>query len=74
MMKPTWKPAWEADGRTPAFINDGDGPGPILVMHGREKYLWGNMPALDLINHGENEGLSLPAELRLLFAGTYLLP
>jgi hypothetical protein len=72
MMKPTWKPAWEVDGRTPAFINESDKPSPMLVMHGKEKYLWGNVPAIDLINNGNNEGLGLPAKLRLLFAGTYL--
>ena len=40
------------------------------VSHGGRKYLWGNMPALDLLRLEENEGADTTEDLRLLFAVT----
>lgn len=51
----------------PNFISDGDPSTPF----GARKYLWGNMPALDVLNCAQNEGGGLPKDLRLLFAGKY---
>jgi len=59
-----WKPRWELEGRTPAFI--GDGP---LHPFGSTKYFWGNVPALDVLRLNSNEGEGYERELRLLFAG-----
>ena len=71
-MKATWRPSWIVEGREPAFIA-GDEEGPIvdMVSHGRQKYLWGNVPALDLLNLQQNEGIDFAEDLRLLFAGGY---
>lgn len=72
MAKPTWRPAWESEQRNPSFI--GDGP-PLARFGGEEqKYVWGNVPALNVINSSQNEGDTLPEDLRLLFPGkrTYL--
>jgi hypothetical protein len=33
------------------------------------KYLWGNVPALDVLRLAENEGDSYAGDLRILFAG-----
>jgi len=44
-----------------------------LVTHGAKKYLWGNVPAVDILNLDENEGVNIPSPLRLLFAGMKLL-
>lgn len=39
------------------------------AISGREKYLWGNVPAIDVLQLENNEGLSYDKDLRLLFAG-----
>lgn len=33
------------------------------------KYLWGNMPALDVLNLEQNEGSNFSGTLKVLFAG-----
>lgn len=75
-MKRTWKPSWELECRQPAFITDGGGPLAFgQIRHGKQKYLWGNVPAINVVNHLQNEAADLPEHLRLLFAGkglTYL--
>ena len=72
LMKETWRPSRDTERRQPAFI--GDGPGyfaamPWNVVYGQNKYLWGNVPALDLVNLAQNEGVNIPSSLHLLFAG-----
>jgi hypothetical protein len=44
----------------------GDGP---PKMFGRTKYLWGNVPAFDILKLASNEGEKYTGDLRLLFAG-----
>jgi hypothetical protein len=39
------------------------------AVHGQRKYLWGNVPALDVVNVVQIEGTNLPSTLHLLFAG-----
>lgn len=72
-MKATWKPSWAAEARKPVFIGDDDDKARPFdaVSHGRQKYLWGNVPALDVLNLQQNEGVDFNGDLRLLFAGTY---
>ena len=41
---------------------------------GGKKYLWGNMPAYDVLKLDNNEGLSYKGPLSLLFAGNANLP
>jgi hypothetical protein len=48
----------------PAFVG-----GERLHTFGGRKYLWGNMPAFDLVNLGSNEGTGYGGHLKLLFAG-----
>lgn len=40
------------------------------MSYGGKKYLWGNMPAIDILQLDTNEGLGYTADLHLLFAGT----
>ena len=36
---------------------------------GGTKYLWGNMPAIDIVKLQQNEGVDYDKKLQLLFAG-----
>ncbi|PCD34788.1 hypothetical protein AU210_007384 [Fusarium oxysporum f. sp. radicis-cucumerinum] len=63
--KKTWKLEWSVEGRTPSFISD-EAPTPFGGM----KYLFGNVPALDVLRLGANEGEAYGSQLRLLFAAS----
>jgi hypothetical protein len=65
LIKETWRPSWDREGRQPAFIGS-DGP---HTVYGGGKYLWGNAPALDVLNLKENEGFDEGRDYSLLFAG-----
>ncbi|KAE9989949.1 hypothetical protein EG327_002091 [Venturia inaequalis] len=65
-MKSTWNPAWYMEGRAPNFAS----PGPSFVTFGGAKYLWGNMPAIDVLALEQNEGPDWANDLNLLFAAT----
>lgn len=66
MIKETWQPSWQAEGRPPHFIGDG----PPMTSFGAKKYLWGNVPAIDVLKLDGNEGADFSGDLSLLFAGT----
>ena len=68
LMESTWKPAWEVEKRKPSFIGNDDSAS-LMTSHGQRKYLWGNVPAIDILNLKQNEGVDVSADLRLLFAG-----
>jgi len=42
-----------------------------MQKFGGKKYLWGNVPALDILQLGCNEGDEYAGHLRLLFAGAW---
>ena len=63
LAKQAWQPAWLTEGRAPAFMG-----GPPLMIFGAKKYLWGNVPAYDVIQLPSNEGKAYSGDLRLLFA------
>ncbi|KAF3032330.1 hypothetical protein E8E12_003854 [Didymella heteroderae] len=67
-MKGTWEPEWYRNDRQPAFIGDG----PLLAMFGKKKYLWGNMPALDILQLQNNESktYTVSHDFNLLFAAS----
>ncbi|KAI9651810.1 MAG: hypothetical protein M1829_002440 [Trizodia sp. TS-e1964] len=48
-------------------MNDG---GPLMLSHGANKSLWGNVPALDVLYLKQNEGDKLPKDIHLLFAAS----
>ncbi|KAK1240145.1 LOW QUALITY PROTEIN: hypothetical protein MKX08_007587 [Trichoderma sp. CBMAI-0020] len=66
-MKADWKPEWAATGRTPTFVG---GDGPSQVVFGGLKYLWGNVPAIDVLQLAKNEGSTYDQDLHLLFAAS----
>lgn len=43
--------------------------GPPQAVFGARKYLWGNVPAIDVIRMGQNEGVDFQGPINLLFAG-----
>jgi hypothetical protein len=67
-MKGCWEPDWYRNDRQPAFV----GEGPPLAMFGNKKYLWGNMPALDVLQlqNNENETCEKSHDSNLLFAAS----
>ncbi|KAF5854000.1 hypothetical protein GGP41_006766 [Bipolaris sorokiniana] len=67
-MKDTWEPEWYRNGRQPAFISEG----PSHAGFGNRKYLWGNMPALDILQLENNEGRTSATshDFNLLFAAS----
>ncbi|KAF7905570.1 uncharacterized protein EAF01_006091 [Botrytis porri] len=74
-MKKSWRPQWDVEKRRPAFIGGNDDPAlaeqwVTMVQHGRKKYLWGNVPAIDIIQSCKNEGKDFPEQLNLLFAAS----
>lgn len=40
-----------------------------MTIFGAKKYLWGNVPAYDVVQLSANEGKAYSRDLRLLFAG-----
>jgi len=64
--KRTWLPAWFIEGRKPVHYVGG---GKNVVFN--RKYLFGNMPAFDVVRLEHNEGLDYRKDLELLFAGEY---
>jgi hypothetical protein len=65
-LKGKWTPQWDVKGRRPAFIG-----GAPLATFGTMKYLWGNMPALDILALDKNEGTKdQDRDLHLLFAAS----
>ncbi|KAL2833788.1 hypothetical protein BDW59DRAFT_156589 [Aspergillus cavernicola] len=63
--KATWQPAWVLENRMPAFIGQGLGE-----SFGDRKYLWGNVPAFDVLQLESNEGDQYSNDLRVLFAAS----
>ncbi|GFF81194.1 hypothetical protein IFM60648_05945 [Aspergillus lentulus] len=63
--KGTWQPAWLLENRKPSFIAEGLGQ-----QFGTKKYLWGNIPASDILRLGSNEGEEYGGVIRILFAAS----
>ncbi|KAL8816065.1 MAG: hypothetical protein Q9223_004868 [Gallowayella weberi] len=65
--KESRKPTWIREGREPTFIGK---DGPLLATFGHRTYLWGNIPAINVLNVGNNEGQAYGEDLSLLFAAS----
>ncbi|KAL8375616.1 hypothetical protein RB595_006946 [Gaeumannomyces hyphopodioides] len=63
VLKMTWKPIWIRQRRQPTFVSEDDSP----TILGTFKYLWGNVPAIDIVKLRENEGVDFKGDLCLLF-------
>jgi hypothetical protein len=53
--------------RKPAFVGDA---GDLIEFHGTKRYLWGNVPSVDIVKLEGNEGVASSEDLKILFAGT----
>lgn len=75
LMKDSWQPAWERERRDPCFLGPASPVMPGYSNFGglQQKYLWGNAPALDVVQLKTNEGADYDKPLSLLFAGTFVL-
>ncbi|KAI1653498.1 hypothetical protein F4813DRAFT_374473 [Daldinia decipiens] len=58
-----WQPSWVEENRVPAFM----GSSHTHESYGPNKYLWGNVPAIDVIQLKDNEGVDFKNPLNLLF-------
>ena len=54
----------------PAFM----GVGLPLTPFGHLNYLWGNIPAFDVLNIEKNEGCGYTKDIDMCFAGEYNMP
>jgi hypothetical protein len=68
IMKGTWEPEWYREKRTPAFQFEST----LLVEGQAKKYMWGNMPALDVLRVQDNEtaALAMNQDFNFLFAAS----
>ena len=66
-MKGKYVPGWIQQDRLPSFVSDDDFTTPF----GMNQYLWGNMPAVDMLKMEENEGANdIHRDMNLLFAAS----
>ncbi|KAL8392720.1 hypothetical protein RB595_002781 [Gaeumannomyces hyphopodioides] len=69
LLKPGWQPGWTKEGRVPSFMTNGGGQ-PFTPFGFVNKFLWGNVPAIDVIKLQSNEGVVLKQDLDVLFAAS----
>ncbi|KAL9095922.1 MAG: hypothetical protein Q9165_001920 [Trypethelium subeluteriae] len=65
-LRKSWRPAWEEEHRTSLFTSEDDSES-LFKHFGPLKYLWGNMPAYDVLKLPQNEGTDYHRDLRILF-------
>lgn len=64
LRSPTWSPAWVREKRTPKFADGNSQSAPpgmpqgVPPVFGMGLILWGNIPAIDIINAVDNEGMA----------------
>ncbi|KAF4438482.1 hypothetical protein F53441_12776 [Fusarium austroafricanum] len=59
-----YRPKWVVEDRTPTFV------GQMTPIYTGFQELFGDLPAIDLLQLGSNEGMEYPRDLRLLFAAS----
>ncbi|XXH02766.1 hypothetical protein Hte_009151 [Hypoxylon texense] len=69
LMDSNWRPAWDQEARSPAWAFMGSTADPHHTF-GRNKYLWGNSPAMDLLQLRRNEGTDYDKDIAMLFAAS----
>ncbi|KAF2792338.1 hypothetical protein K505DRAFT_307801 [Melanomma pulvis-pyrius CBS 109.77] len=69
LSKAKWRPAWDRENRHPPWAN-GQAAVNIHNPFGGGKYLWGNVPAFDVLKLKENEGEGYAEDVALLFAAS----
>lgn len=66
--KANWIPAWDREDRMPAWAT-GEAAKSLHNPFGSSKYLWGNVPSIDIGQIHKNEGRTFGEDLAFLFAG-----
>ncbi|KAJ6465152.1 hypothetical protein C8R47DRAFT_991632 [Mycena vitilis] len=67
-MDSSWQPAWTKERRAPAFVNNGP---PHIFFGTFGNYLWGNVPAINCLQLGRNEGQRAASmDLKFCFAAS----
>jgi hypothetical protein len=69
LIKFSWRPAWDRENRAPAWSNGAAAINLHNPFGAADKYLWGNVPAIDVLQLGQNEGIQHADDIALLFAG-----
>ena len=69
MAKSTWRPQWAQQGHPPTFIGIGNDPMAPCHAANRFSWLWGNTPAIDVLNLARNEGSCFGGGFNICFAG-----
>jgi hypothetical protein len=71
-MKETWKPRFLLENRLPSFMKPAGSRSSNLGTFGPNQYLWGNVPAVDILNVDRNEGRDgiVQRNIALLFAAS----
>ncbi|KAK4099828.1 hypothetical protein N658DRAFT_539478 [Parathielavia hyrcaniae] len=64
-----WRPAWDIEGREPAWAMD-EARNNAHNPYGGDLFLWGNVPAIDVLRLSDNEGAGYSDDIELLFAGS----
>ncbi|KAK8232876.1 hypothetical protein HDK77DRAFT_51232 [Phyllosticta capitalensis] len=65
-MKITWEPDWTIRPTREGWENHQE----VFDTLRKQKYLWGNIPAIDVLNLEQNEGASYDKNMNLLFAAS----
>ena len=66
-MKSKYVPGWIKEGRHPSWVSDSALP----LNFGVNRYLWGNMPAINTLTARDNEGVcEIHRDMNLLFAAS----
>lgn len=70
-----WAPSWLRERRDPIFSLPHESPSAFNLMSGHGAVgmgvgLWGNVPAIDILNLKDNEGLDYKEDLSLVFAAS----
>lgn len=67
----SWQPRWAIENRQPTWLVADDKEADSIRKVSADKYLWGNMSALDVLQLRSNEGEFFSEDIKLLFAGQY---
>ncbi|XPS75438.1 hypothetical protein M3J07_007516 [Ascochyta lentis] len=65
----SWVPEWDRTDRAPAWAT-GEASRYLHNPFGSNKYLWGNVPAIDVLQMSLNEGERHDRDIKLLFAAS----
>ncbi|KAL8358182.1 hypothetical protein RB598_002789 [Gaeumannomyces tritici] len=73
LLKAGWQPGWAKEGRPPSFLTfltNGGRQSLVPPFGSPKKYLWGNVPAIDVVKLQSNEGTGFKQGLDMLFAAS----